>query len=53
VACIVLTLFLGVLGYLSETRQTILGRTFEFDVYGVPHVIESAASGPDDGPARL
>lgn len=27
----------GVLGYLSETRKTFFGTTYEFDIYGIPH----------------
>jgi quinol-cytochrome oxidoreductase complex cytochrome b subunit len=37
---IVLALFFGVLGHLSETHRTFLGRTYEFDVYGVPRRAE-------------
>lgn len=35
--CALLTiLVLGVLGHLSETKQTFFGKTYEFDIYGVP-----------------
>ena len=29
----------GVLGYLAETKQKFLGKTYEFDIYGKPHLI--------------
>ncbi len=29
-------LILGVLGHLSETKQTFFGKTYEFDIYGIP-----------------
>jgi quinol-cytochrome oxidoreductase complex cytochrome b subunit len=32
-------LFFGCLGFLSETRKTFFGKTYEFDIYGVPHTI--------------
>ena len=28
---------LGLLGYVSETRQTIFGTTYHFDIQGIPH----------------
>jgi len=34
---VVLALFFGLLGHISETRHTFFGRTYEFDVYGEPH----------------
>jgi quinol-cytochrome oxidoreductase complex cytochrome b subunit len=34
---IVLALFFGALGYVSETERTIFGQTYKFDVYAVPH----------------
>ena len=37
-------LIFGILGTLSETKQTFFGKTYEFDIYGVPHVINSAVS---------
>jgi len=40
-------LFLGMLGHFSETKQKIFGRTYEFDIYGRPHVIS-----PDDVGAK-
>jgi quinol-cytochrome oxidoreductase complex cytochrome b subunit len=36
----VLALAFGTLGYLSETRRTILGRTVEFDMYGRPSIVQ-------------
>ncbi|MFQ5806145.1 MAG: cytochrome bc complex cytochrome b subunit [Phycisphaerae bacterium] len=39
VVAVVLALFFGVLGHLSETTVTVGGKTFEFDMYGVPHAI--------------
>ena len=39
-ALVVLSLIIfGLLGYLSETKKTILGKTYEFDIYGVPHAV--------------
>lgn len=32
-------LFFGTLGYLSETKKTFFGKTYEFDIYGMPHRI--------------
>jgi quinol-cytochrome oxidoreductase complex cytochrome b subunit len=40
ILAIALALFFGVVGYLSESRHTFLGQTIEFDIYGVPHVLE-------------
>ncbi len=34
-------LVLGILGYLSETTRTFFGKTYEFDIYGVPHLVPS------------
>lgn len=31
-------LVLGMMGYLSESKKTFFGRTYEFDIYGVPHL---------------
>ncbi len=37
----------GVLGYISESRQTIFGTVYEFDVYGIPHrVLATTAAEP-------
>jgi quinol-cytochrome oxidoreductase complex cytochrome b subunit len=44
---VVLALFFGTLGHLSEGRRTIFGRTIEFDIYGRPHVL-----GPQTQPAE-
>ncbi len=30
-------LFFGTLGYLSETKKTLFGKVYEFDIYGWPH----------------
>jgi quinol-cytochrome oxidoreductase complex cytochrome b subunit len=30
-------LFFGTLGWLSESKQKFFGKTYEFDIYGVPH----------------
>ena len=32
-------LVFGLLGYFSETRMTMFGKTYEFDIYGIPRVI--------------
>jgi len=32
-------LVFGMLGYLSETKRKFLGKSYEFDIYGVPHEI--------------
>ena len=34
-------LIFGLLGYFAETKQTILGKTYEFDIYGMPHPISA------------
>jgi len=39
ILAIVLALFLGLLGHLSETRRSFFGQVYEFDVYGVPHKV--------------
>jgi quinol-cytochrome oxidoreductase complex cytochrome b subunit len=39
IIAIVLALFFGLLGYLSESHYTFFGKTYEFDVYGVPHLV--------------
>ena len=39
---LVVILSLGVLGHLSDTTQTFMGRTYHFDVLGRPHLIEDA-----------
>lgn len=30
-------LFFGTLGFISESKHTIFGTTYEFDIYGIPH----------------
>ncbi|UCD30198.1 MAG: cytochrome bc complex cytochrome b subunit [Planctomycetota bacterium] len=40
VAALILALFFGVLGHFSESHLTLLGQTYEIDVYGVPHRID-------------
>ena len=35
-------LFLGILGYLSETKKQFFGKTYEFDIYGIPHEVSAA-----------
>ena len=43
--------FLGLLGHLSDTRRSILGKTYHFDVLGRPHTVkEGVAEG--GGPGR-
>jgi cytochrome b6 len=44
VLALALALFFGTVGYLSESRHTLFGRTYEFDVYGVPRRV--AAQSP-------
>jgi quinol-cytochrome oxidoreductase complex cytochrome b subunit len=39
---VVVAIFLGILGHISETTMTVGGRTYEIDMYGVPHRIEGA-----------
>lgn len=34
-------LIFGMMGYLSETRREILGRTYEFDIYGIPRFVSA------------
>ena len=41
-------LLLGLLGQLSETTHTFLGRTYHFDIRGWPQVVEKAAG--EQGP---
>jgi cytochrome b6 len=45
---VVLALGFGVLGYLSESRRTLFGRTYEIDVYGVPHAVQTPAPLKED-----
>jgi ubiquinol-cytochrome c reductase cytochrome b subunit len=40
ILALLIALVFGVLGRLSETRQQFFGRTYEFDVYGVPRLVE-------------
>ena len=37
-------LILGFLGVFSETKQTFFGKTYEFNIYGVPHISTTGAS---------
>jgi len=37
---VVAAIFLGLLGHISETTMTLGGRTYEIDMYGVPHQAE-------------
>lgn len=37
-------LIFGVLGTLSETKQKFFGKTYEFDIYGAPHLITTTAT---------
>ena len=30
---------LGTLGYLAETKKQLFGKTYEFNIYGVPHSV--------------
>ncbi|MFH1208077.1 MAG: hypothetical protein V1673_00780 [Candidatus Omnitrophota bacterium] len=34
---------LGMLGSVAETRQQIFGKTYEFNIYGMPHLISANA----------
>lgn len=36
-------LIFGTLGYLSETTKTFFGKTYEFDIYGRPHLVTQRA----------
>lgn len=35
---------LGTLGYLAETKRPFFGKTYEFDIYGIPHVVSANTS---------
>jgi quinol-cytochrome oxidoreductase complex cytochrome b subunit len=50
-AGLILALGFGTVGYLSETRRTILGRTIEFDVYGRPSIVQQQPEPPASAPA--
>jgi quinol-cytochrome oxidoreductase complex cytochrome b subunit len=57
IVAVLLALFLGTLGHLAETTRQIGGRTYEFDMYGVPHLVEGheaaeAAGGGEPAQAR-
>ena len=41
VIAIVLALVFGLLGHLSESRRSFFGQTYQFDIYGVPHPVET------------
>ena len=45
-------LIFGMMGHLSETKQTIFGKTYEFDIYGVPHPVDSVDEGSGDNKVR-
>lgn len=34
----------GLLGYVAETRKTLFGQTYEFDIYGKPHRVPAEAT---------
>ncbi|HLD56146.1 MAG TPA: cytochrome b N-terminal domain-containing protein, partial [Candidatus Omnitrophota bacterium] len=34
-------LIFGVMAYLSETKMPFFGKTYEFDIYGIPHLANS------------
>ena len=36
ILAILVTLILGGMGYLSETKKQFFGKTYEFDIYGIP-----------------
>jgi quinol-cytochrome oxidoreductase complex cytochrome b subunit len=38
---IILALVFGLLGHLSESRRSFFGQTYQFDIYGVPHPVET------------
>jgi cytochrome b6 len=40
VVAVLLAVFFGLLGHFSETKLTIGGRTYDIDMYGVPHAVE-------------
>jgi len=33
-------LIFGILGFVSESKQTFFGKTYEFNIYGVPHEVQ-------------
>jgi quinol-cytochrome oxidoreductase complex cytochrome b subunit len=39
-AALVLTILLGLVGWISERRMHLFGRDVQFDMYGRPHVVE-------------
>ena len=39
-AALALSIALGVVGHLAESEVHLLGRTWSFDMYGVPHAVE-------------
>jgi quinol-cytochrome oxidoreductase complex cytochrome b subunit len=43
VAGLLLLLGLGMLGAVSETKKNFFGKTYEFDIYGMPHLISANA----------
>ena len=52
IVAVLLALFFGYLGHISETEMTFGGRTYEIDMYGVPHLQEEGAEAPmaDESP---
>ena len=42
ILAVVVAVVLGLLGHFSETTVNIAGRTFEIDMYGVPHLVQPA-----------
>jgi hypothetical protein len=41
---VVLALVFGLLGHFSETTVHVAGRTYQIDMYGLPHRVEPPAS---------
>jgi quinol-cytochrome oxidoreductase complex cytochrome b subunit len=41
VIAIVLALVFGLVGHLSESRRSFFGQTYQFDIYGVPHRVQT------------
>ncbi len=40
VIAVLLAIFFGILGHISETKITFGGRTYDIDMYGVPHAVD-------------
>jgi quinol-cytochrome oxidoreductase complex cytochrome b subunit len=45
IAAVLLALFFGILGHVSETTFQLGGRAYEVDMYGLPHVRPPAVPG--------